>query len=172
MKDDGVRAVIDRARELGITIAVAESLTGGRLLARLIDVPGASHVVVGGIVSYHTGLKQSLLGVDQALLAAHGPVHPDVAIQMARGVREACAVTSGDGEGSVRADIGIATTGVAGPESDAVSGQPPGTVWIGVSGPAGEEATELTLEGDREAVREGTVQVALELLRLNLSQLD
>jgi nicotinamide-nucleotide amidase len=101
---------------------VAESLTGGMLCSALIDVPGASAVVRGGVVSYATDLKHRLLGVDAGLLAANGPVDPDVATQMAHGVRE-----------RLGADWGVATTGVAGP--DPQDGIAAGTVYIAVAGP-------------------------------------
>ncbi|HEY2642418.1 MAG TPA: nicotinamide-nucleotide amidohydrolase family protein, partial [Galbitalea sp.] len=98
------QVVIAELTARGLTIAVAESLTGGLLVAELISVPGASAVVNGGVVAYNTALKHSLLGVDQQLLATRGAVDPDVAGQMAAGVRLACAV---DG---VPADLGVATT--------------------------------------------------------------
>jgi nicotinamide-nucleotide amidase len=108
--------------EHGQTVAVAESLTGGMLCSALVDVPGASAVVRGGVVSYATDLKHRLLGVDAGLLAANGPVDPDVAAQMAHGVRE-----------RLGADWGVATTGVAGP--DPQDGIPAGTVYVAVAGP-------------------------------------
>jgi len=103
----------------GRTVAVAESLTGGLVVAALVGVPGASKVVRGGVVAYMTDLKASLLGVDEALLARVGAVDPDVAAAMARGV----AVRLG-------ADYGLATTGVAGP--DPQDGHPVGEVHIAV----------------------------------------
>ena len=87
--------IIDALRRSGRTIAVAESLTGGLLVAELISVPGASSVVRGGVVAYATDLKASLLGVDSALLDAVGPIHPDVAQQMAAGVRARPPLRSG-----------------------------------------------------------------------------
>ncbi|MFU8945886.1 CinA family protein [Mycetocola zhadangensis] len=139
-----------------LTVAVAESLTGGLLVAELIRPAGASAVVVGGVVAYATDLKRAVLGVDGDLLAAHGPVHPEVARQMASGVRTALAV---DGRA---ADIGISTTGVAGP--DPQGGHAPGTVFLGLSTAAGERAVELSLSGDRTSIRSQTVSAALALL--------
>lgn len=138
----------------GQTLAVAESLTGGMLTARLVDVPGASAVVLGGIVAYATPLKQSLLDVPASLLDEHGPVHPDVAIAMARGVRERFAI-----DGSA-ADVGVATTGVAGP--DPQGGSPVGLVYVAVADARGALVRELRLAGDRVAIREGAVQAALD----------
>ena len=145
--------------ERGMTVGVAESLTGGLLVAELIRPPGASAVVRGGIVAYNTELKHSLLGVDVSVLAVHGPVHPDVARQMAAGVRAALTV-----EG-LPADIGISTTGVAGP--DPQGGQPVGTVFVGIAIGIEIHVLELALEGDREAIRSTVVyESLLELTRL------
>ena len=143
-------------RERGWTLGIAESLTGGMLAAELISVPGASATVLGGVVAYATPLKQTLLRVDAALLADRGPVDPDVACQMADGARLAVAV---DGR---PADVGISTTGIAGPESP--DGQPVGTVYIGVSTPRGTTALALRLEGDRQAIRAETVRRAVAAL--------
>ncbi len=115
--------VLARARRRRLTVAVAESLTGGQLAAALTAVPGASAVFRGSVTAYATDLKASVLGVDAALLDAQGAVHPEVARQMAEGVRRVC-----------RADVGIATTGVAGPEPQ--DGQPVGTVFVAAAGPA------------------------------------
>lgn len=142
-------SVIETLRERHLTIAVAESLTGGLLVASLVDVPGASRVVCGGVVAYQTELKHALLGVSKELLDQHGAVHPDVAAEMAMGVRERLTL---DG---VNADIGIATTGVAGP--DAQDGQPVGTVYVGIAWGDDVEVLALSLEGDRTAIRWATV---------------
>jgi nicotinamide-nucleotide amidase len=142
--------------ERNLTIAVAESLTGGMLVASLIDVPGASAVVNGGIVAYNTELKQSLLGVDAELLAEHGAVHPDVARQMAEGVRSRLAV------GGRPADVGLATTGVAGPEPQ--DGQPVGTVFVAVAIEGRVEVIGLSLSGSRADIRSASVGAALENL--------
>jgi nicotinamide-nucleotide amidase len=137
----------------GWTVAVAESLTGGLVVASLVSVPGASASVRGGVVAYATELKQSLLGVDAALLAEHGAVHPEVARQMATGVRRAAAI---DGR---EADVGIATTGIAGPDSP--DGQPVGTVHIGVAWPGDDLVMSLQLTGDRDEIRAASVRHAL-----------
>jgi nicotinamide-nucleotide amidase len=136
-----------------LSIAVAESLTGGLLVAELISVPGASAVVRGGVVAYDTQLKHTILGVDAALLAAHGAVHPDVAGSMAIGVRSVCEV------GGEPASIGISTTGVAGP--DPQDGQSVGTVFVGISTDAGLEVLDLVLDGDRQAIRDAVVSESL-----------
>lgn len=140
-----VHGLIDR----GLTVATAESLTAGLLASTLAEVPGASGTLQGGVVAYQNHVKQALLGVDADLLARHGAVHPEVARQMAEGVRRATG-----------ADLGISTTGVAGPEPH--QGQPVGTVYVGLAGLAGEaEAVLLRVDGDRETIRRGTVRQAL-----------
>ena len=142
--------VLRRAHVRGWTVSVAESLTGGRVVAALVDVPGASAVVRGGVVAYATDLKASALGVDEQLLAERGAVDPDVAVEMAQGVRR---VTG--------ADVGIATTGVAGP--DPQDGKDPGLVYVAVATPIGTEVSRLDLEGTRTEVRDGAVAGALDL---------
>ncbi len=140
--------VVAALRERGLTIATAESLTGGALASAIVDVPGASSVFVGGIVAYATRVKAEALGVDVALLAREGAIHPDVAEQMARGVRE-----------RLGADVGVATTGAAGP--DPQGGHAPGEVWLGVATASGERSVRLDLGGDRAAIRRETVERAL-----------
>ncbi|WP_336658604.1 CinA family protein [Leucobacter sp. USHLN153] len=156
-------AVIERAARLGVRIAAAESLTGGLVADALVSVPGASRVFSGGVVAYDTALKHSVLGVDAELLQAKGPVDAQVAEQMAAGVRAVCAVPRGDRD-PAPAEIGIATTGVAGPDPDPQTGQPAGTVWIAASWPGGSRSERLALVGDRAAIREGTVAALLALL--------
>jgi nicotinamide-nucleotide amidase len=135
--------------------AVAESLTGGLVVASLISVPGASAVVRGGLVAYATDLKHSLLGVDATLLGAEGPVHPEVARQMAASVRE---LTGRDG---VPSDVGIATTGVAGP--DMQDAKPVGTVFVAVVTPGASRVEALALEGTRAQIRAEATRMALRI---------
>lgn len=142
---------LDAVRARGWTLAVAESLTGGLLSARVVDVPGASLVHRGAVVAYATDLKAALLDVPADLLDAVGPVHPDVALHMAQGVRR-----------HLTADVGVATTGVAGP--DPQDGHPPGTVHVAVVTPDARQVLSLQLVGDRAAVREQCVVAALALL--------
>ncbi|HEX5332436.1 MAG TPA: CinA family protein [Cellulomonas sp.] len=133
-------ALLEALRTRGWSVAVAESLTGGMVIASLIDVPGASSVVRGGVVAYATDLKATLLGVDGALLAARGPVDPEVAMAMAEGVRR-----------RLGADVGLATTGVAGP--DPQDGHVPGTVHVAVAGPTTTQVRSMHLAGGRGEVR-------------------
>jgi len=135
----------------GETLGCAESLTGGLLTARLVDVPGASRVLRGGIVCYATDLKASMLGVPADLLAERGAVDPDVAAAMAQGVCRVLAV-----------DWGLATTGVAGP--DPADGKPVGLAYVAVMARAGAPVVrELALDGDRTAIRAGVVAACLDL---------
>ncbi|MER7621806.1 CinA family protein [Streptomyces sp. NPDC126503] len=147
--------------ERGHTVAAAESLTGGLVAAALTAVPGSSAAFRGSVTAYATDVKRDLLRVDGALLDERGAVDPEVALQMAAGVRDL-----------LGADRGISTTGVAGPGRQ--DGQPVGTVYVAVSGPAGTEAragkvASLRLNGDREEIRRESVRSVLGLLREELS---
>lgn len=164
-------AVIERARELNLTVAVAESLTGGMVASGLVDIPGASAVFIGGIITYHTELKHSILKVDEALLAEHGPVHPLVAEQMALGARIACATHREGDAHTMHPDVAVSVTGVAGPDPDPSSLQKPGTVWIGVSSRLGERSQGFAFTGSRDAIREHATAAALELLHDEFSRL-
>ena len=151
-REISTRLVAELTRR-GMTIAIAESLTGGLLVAELIAVPGASAVVRGGVVAYATELKTSLLGVDAVLLAEKSPIDPEVARQMAQGVRWRL------GHEGVPADVGLATTGVAGPDEQ--DGHPVGEVWIGVAIGDTVTAHGLNVRGDRAAIRLATVSESL-----------
>ncbi|MFI7290757.1 CinA family protein [Streptomyces anulatus] len=142
----------------GETLAVAESLTGGLVAADLTSIPGASRSFRGSVTAYATALKRDVLGVDESLLAERGAVDPEVALQMAVGVRRV-----------LDADWGVSTTGVAGPEPQ--DGQPVGTVYVAVAGPSGiEKVTALRLNGERADIRGESVRGALELLAGELGE--
>ncbi|MFJ6548180.1 CinA family protein [Microbacterium sp. NPDC091676] len=162
MSDTTPVEVLTALRARGWTLGVAESLTGGALSAALVAVPGASAVLLGGIVAYATPVKHTLLAVDDELLERHGPVHAEVARQMAVGVREAVAV---DGRA---ADVGVSTTGIAGPNSP--DGQPVGTVHIGVVTPTRSRTAQFRFAGDRAAVRAQSVAAALDVLAAALRE--
>ncbi len=151
-----VEQIVAELGDRGVTVAVAESLTGGLLVAEMVRVPGVSAVLYGGVVTYATPLKRDLIGVDGDLLARVGPVHPDVARQMADRVRSALAV---DGRS---ARLGIATTGVAGPGPQ--RGVPAGTAMIACAFDDDIVVRELRLTGDREHIRRAVVSEALVLL--------
>ena len=143
--------VLARLQAGGQTVAVAESLTGGLVAAALTDIPGASSSFRGCVVAYATELKARLLGVNSRLLDRYGAVHPQVAAEMADGVRSRLAAT-----------FGVATTGVAGP--DPQDGQPVGTVHIAVSAADDTVVRTVALGGNREEIRRLTVEHALGLL--------
>ena len=159
------REVIAAATQRGLTVSTCESLTAGLLAASLADVPGASAVLRGGLVTYATGLKHSLAGVDADLLSERGAVDPDVALQMARGAAQVCG-----------ADFGVSCTGVAGPEPQ--DGKPVGRVYIGLwhvgGGSAGDAGAgdgegrgrveRFDLSGSRAQIRSQVVDACLELL--------
>lgn len=142
----------------GTTVAAAESLTGGLLLALLTEVPGSSAVVRGGLVVYATDLKHTLAGVAPVLLDRHGPVHPDVAAQLASGARERTGAT-----------LGVGLTGVAGP--DPQGGAAVGTVYVALAKDGAGASRVCTLgpeaggcTPDRAAVRAAAAGLALAML--------
>ncbi len=151
--DDTMESVVlDACRRRGLTLATAESVTGGLVGARLTGVAGASDVFRGSIVSYATDVKQSLLGVDD------GPVVSEAAArQMAHGVRE-----------RLGADVAMALTGVAGPTEQ--DGQPVGTLFVGLVGPGFDDVRHSRLPGQREQMRQFAVITALGFLREHLQQ--
>lgn len=156
------KRVLKTLTERDLTLATAESLTGGLLGATITQVPGASKVYLGGAVAYTTPVKESLLGVDRKEIDAFSVVSPQVASGMASGIHD-----------STRADWCVAVTGVAGP--DPSEGHDPGEVWICVRGPqigalpAAVHTQQFQFEGDRRAVREATVEAALSMLLRILS---
>jgi nicotinamide-nucleotide amidase len=147
--------LVELLTERGETLASAESLTAGLVAATVADTPGASAVLLGGVVAYAAAAKVDLLGVPAHLIDRVGTVHPDVAVAMAEGARSRLGAT-----------WAVATTGVAGPGP--AEGKPPGTVHIAVAGPSGTANRALELKGDRASVRSDTV---LEVLRLALREI-
>ena len=147
--------VVGLLSEAGATVACAESLTAGLVTARLANVPGASAVLRGGVIPYATDLKSSLLDIAPRDIETWRAVSPQTAEAMAKAVAEACDAT-----------YGLALTGVAGPAEQ--DGQPPGTVFVGVSGPSGVTSRQLALPGDRAQVRAFSATSALGLLRTAL----
>jgi competence/damage-inducible protein CinA-like protein len=140
----------------GLTVATAESCTGGLLAARLTERPGSSAWVLGGVTAYANSAKEQLLDVPAEVLAEHGAVSPEVAVALAEGARA-----------RFGADIGVGITGVAGP-GGGTPDKPVGTVHICVAGPDGTELRALRLPGSRAAVRERSVTRAMHLLRAML----
>jgi nicotinamide-nucleotide amidase len=146
------QVVVQQLAARGRTLAVAESATGGRVTARLTSVPGASRVLLGGVVVYTAAAKTTLAGVDQRLLDVHGPVSAEVTEALAEGVRA-----------RLGADVGVATTGVAGP--DPQGGREVGTMVWAVATGAGVRSWERRLTGDRATVQERLTTAALEAVR-------
>lgn len=161
-------SIVARAAARGVTIAVAESLTGGLVAATLVRTPGASSVLRLGVVAYATAMKHEVLRVPATLLAERGPVDADVAIAMARGVRHLAALDRAE------CTIGVATTGVAGP--DAQDGHPPGEFHVGIeirtTSATVADATSHAVSGDREAVRAAALLAALRQLDAALDRTD
>ena len=150
MTSDAPRDLLAALAARGWTLAVAESLTGGLVCANLVAIPGASAVLRGGVVAYATDVKATLLDVDAGLLAARGAVDPDVALAMARGAA-----------GRLRADVGLATTGVAGP--DPQDGYAPGTVHVAGCTSDAVMVRSLALTGDRAEIRDAAAAAVLAL---------
>jgi nicotinamide-nucleotide amidase len=149
--------VLDRCRELGLTLATAESCTGGLVAARLTEVPGSSDVFVGSVVSYSNEVKTKALGVPPEVLAQHGAVSEETAAAMAAGARRA-----------LGADVALAVTGVAGPGGGSEE-KPVGLVFLHAESPSGRSGRRVVLPGDREAVRARATTLGLHVLRRLLS---
>jgi nicotinamide-nucleotide amidase len=145
--------VLGECRAQGLTLATAESCTGGMVAARLTDVPGSSDVFVGGVVAYSDEVKARELDVPEETLRRHGAVSAETAAAMALGARRRLA-----------ADLGVAVTGIAGPDGG-TDEKPVGLVFFHASGPGGEEALRFELPGDRGWIRSRSTVVALHLLR-------
>ena len=145
--------VLAELRSRGLSLATAESCTGGLVAARLTDIPGSSDVFVGSVVAYTDEVKAAELAVPQDVLAAHGAVSAETAAAMARGVRE-----------RLHADIGVAVTGIAGP-GGATETKAVGLVHLHTAGPDGELGRRLDFPGDRDTIRRRSTVVALHLVR-------
>lgn len=143
------KRVIEKLRERGLLLATAESCTGGLCAKRLTDVAGASQVFCGGVVSYTNDVKMRLLGVKEETLAQFGAVSGETAREMAEGARQATG-----------ADVAVSVTGVAGPSSDDM-GNVVGTVFIAFSSEQETISEKLQLSGDREKIREQSVNAML-----------
>jgi nicotinamide-nucleotide amidase len=150
--------VLELAREQGVTLATAESCTGGLVASRLTSVSGSSDVFRGGVVAYSNDVKAAELGVPRGVLEEHGAVSAETAKAMAEGARE-----------RLGADLAVAVTGVAGP-GGGTEEKPVGLVYLHAAGPFGEAARKTDLPGDREMVRGRATAAALHLLRAVLTQ--
>ena len=145
--------VLSLLRSRGLSLATAESCTGGLVAARLTDVPGASDVFLGAVVAYANEVKAAQLGVPEETLAAHGAVSAETAAAMAAGARE-----------RLGTDVAVSVTGIAGPEGGTPD-KPVGLVYLHASGPMGEKAVSFVFPGDRETIRTRAAVAALHLVR-------
>jgi nicotinamide-nucleotide amidase len=152
-EDDLETVIVRLLTERKLTLALAESCTGGCIAHRITNVPGASAVLLAGLVTYSYAAKEKFLGVHADTLAQHGAVSEAVAREMADGARR-----------QTHADYALAVTGIAGP-SGGTSDKPVGTVFIGLAGPSGTVAERQLNPYDRETFKQVTAQQALELLR-------
>ena len=142
----------------GLTIATAESCTGGLLASTLTDIEGSSGYVLGGVISYSNEVKQNLLGVRPGTLAQHGAVSPETAGEMARGVRRLLA-----------SDLAVAVTGIAGPGGGSPD-KPVGLVYLHLSAPGAEWSRRDVWPYDRTGNKRATVQAALSLVQQYLQR--
>ena len=154
------RAAVEALREAGLTVAFAESCTGGLISKRITDVSGASSVFLGGCVTYANEAKMRLVGVREETLARFGAVSKETAAEMARGVREA-----------LSADIGVSVTGIAGPTGGTPE-KPVGTVFLGISTARGESVRALSLSAmkSREYIRAVSASNAFDMILKEIAQ--
>jgi nicotinamide-nucleotide amidase len=150
--------VLALCRAQGLTLATAESCTGGMVAARLTSIPGSSDVFLGSVVAYADEVKQAQLGVPAEILAAHGAVSAEAAAAMARGAREL-----------LGADVAVAVTGIAGP-GGGTEEKPVGLVYLHAEGPDGGAGREFSFPGDRDSIRARSVVGALHLVRRLLTR--
>jgi nicotinamide-nucleotide amidase len=150
--DKQIAAQLKKSKQ---TISVAESVTGGLISSRLTSVPGSSDYFIGGMVCYHSRIKVIQLGVSASLISKHGVVSKEVALAMAEEIRK-----------RFKTDIGLASTGVAGPTPSPPA--PVGRVYIALSSRSNSEYKELNLQGTRPEIRKKTTQATLGLLWLHL----
>jgi PncC family amidohydrolase len=137
----------------GLTVAVAESCTGGKLGDMLTDVPGSSDYFLGGVISYSNDAKSNLLGVDGKTLKAKGAVSEEVAIQMAAGARR-----------QLQADVGVGITGIAGPTGGTLT-KPVGLVYVAISSSKSSKCSRCVFKGSRSEIKTQSANRALEMLR-------
>src|SRR5699024_3079735 len=139
-------------RKHKLTIATAESCSGGALLSRLTDIPGSRAYVIGGMIAYSNRIKIDRLGVNESDIKKQGAVSETVALQMAQNIAKL-----------MRTDIGVSTTGIAGP-GGGTSEKPVGIVWIGFWCPGKHFALRKQFDGDRLAVKDQTIGRALKMV--------
>lgn len=141
-------SIVKALKKKGLTLATAESITGGGLACAITDVPGSSEVFLGGFVTYSDASKIKFLEIPKRLFTKHTAVSEEVAKEMAESIRE-----------QFKSDYAISTTGVAGPGK--AYGQSAGTVWIAIASKKSTVTVALSLAGDRATIRRDTIQSAL-----------
>ena len=151
---DALESVIGRLlKQRGLTLAVAESCTGGLVSHRITDVPGSSAYYLGSVTAYANTIKERVLRVRRGTLRRHGAVSEQTALEMARGVRQ-----------MLGADIGLAVTGIAGPEGGTPE-KPVGLVFVALAAPEGDWVERYIWDGDRWQNKARSAEAALDLLR-------
>ena len=150
-KADLQTLIVKTMKKRGLTLATAESITGGGVASAITEVPGSSDIFLGGIVSYSDASKTKFLGISKRVLTQSSPVSEIVATSMAESVRR-----------EFGADFAIATTGVAGPGK--AYGQKAGTVWVAIASKRETVTIALALTGDRDSIRKATIESALACL--------
>jgi nicotinamide-nucleotide amidase len=150
--------VLDACREQGLTLATAESCTGGMVAERLTSVPGSSQVFLGGVVAYADEVKAAELSVPQEVLERHGAVSAETAAAMAAGARA-----------RLGADVAVAVTGIAGPDGGSEE-KPVGLVYLRAESPSASRSADFVFPGDREGIRRRAAVTALHLVRRLLTQ--
>lgn len=149
--------VVKKLKKKKLTLATAESITGGGLAQAITDIAGSSEVFLGGVVSYSDKSKTTFLGITSQLLKRKTAVSEEVAIEMAEAIRK-----------ELKSDYAIATTGVAGPGK--AYGQKAGTVWVAIASKKEVVTIALALSGDRASIRNATIESALATFERILSQ--
>lgn len=156
MADAALVALAERLQGIcvgrGVTVATAESCTGGLIAEAITSVPGSSAYFLGGIVSYADAVKEAVLGVPDSVLAAHGAVSAQVALAMASGARE-----------RLRATVAVSATGIAGPDGGSEA-KPVGLTYVGLAWGGGSDVRKFVFGGDRAANRDAAAMAALEWL--------
>lgn len=156
MIDNAAKALVDALRARSMTLATAESCTGGGIGHALTSVPGSSAVYLGGVISYANDVKEKVLSVPGNMLAQFGAVSEETARAMAVGAKKL-----------ISADIAVSVTGIAGPASD-YTNKPVGLVYIAIATNAGVTVKENHFTGDRDAIRAQTIQAAIEMVFNNI----
>ncbi|MCR4689203.1 MAG: CinA family protein [Saccharofermentans sp.] len=149
---NNILETVELLKSKGLTVGFAESLTGGLISSSIVNVPGASAVFKGSIVSYTNSVKIGVLGVEEAVIASHTEVSEECAMQMASGARKVLGT-----------DLAVSVTGIAGPDGD-LPGKPVGTVYMGVAFGDTVKGMRFNFSGDRQSVRQQTADMAFRII--------